>query len=286
LLTPGGKALYHTYMSTITGQKISAYYERYKGIDVTFTKEIIHVTGLMAQQVHLKCGNDFWPCVIYSSSFEGAKIVANVKTGLLNKLQQANNYVSLRLSFKLPEKPNPVSFFVAARMVGSNPYGNSQDINMLTLEFSNRPSDDLIEIMGRLLDANVNSTKRKDERVPLTADNQRKLKMVSRETCVYIQKVPRRCILRDISFSGTKLIMLGIAKFLMDKEGEVQIEFDDPTESFLIKGKFVRTEIVEGKKEMIAMVLNFDESSVPMGYKIRLNDFLATVRADNRPQNE
>ncbi|MCL2067103.1 MAG: PilZ domain-containing protein [Treponema sp.] len=273
-------------MSTITGQKISAYYERYKGIDVTFTKEIIHVTGLMAQQVHLKCGNDFWPCVIYSSSFEGAKIVANVKTGLLNKLQQANNYVSLRLSFKLPEKPNPVSFFVAARMVGSNPYGNSQDINMLTLEFSNRPSDDLIEIMGRLLDANVNSTKRKDERVPLTADNQRKLKMVSRETCVYIQKVPRRCILRDISFSGTKLIMLGIAKFLMDKEGEVQIEFDDPTESFLIKGKFVRTEIVEGKKEMIAMVLNFDESSVPMGYKIRLNDFLATVRADNRPQNE
>jgi len=110
--------------------------------------------------------------------------------------------------------------------------------------------------------------------------------MVSRETCVYIQKVPRRCILRDISFSGTKLIMLGIAKFLMDKEGEVQIEFDDPTESFLIKGKFVRTEIVEGKKEMIAMVLNFDESSVPMGYKIRLNDFLATVRADNRPQNE
>ena len=286
MLTPGGKALYHTYMSTITGQKISAYYERYKGIDVTFTKEIIHVTGLMAQQVHLKCGNDFWPCVIYSSSFEGAKIVANVKTGLLNKLQQANNYVSLRLSFKLPEKPNPVSFFVAARMVGSNPYGNSQDINMLTLEFSNRPSDDLIEIMGRLLDANVNSTKRKDERVPLTADNQRKLKMVSRETCVYIQKVPRRCILRDISFSGTKLIMLGIAKFLMDKEGEVQIEFDDPTESFLIKGKFVRTEIVEGKKEMIAMVLNFDESSVPMGYKIRLNDFLATVRADNRPQNE
>jgi hypothetical protein len=43
--------------------------------------------------------------------------------------------------------------------------------------------------------------------------------------------------------------------------------------------------MVEGKKEMVALAIRFDDAAVPMGYKIRLNDFLATVRADNRVQN-
>ncbi|MDR2729430.1 MAG: PilZ domain-containing protein [Treponema sp.] len=269
-------------MGVLTSQKITVYYERFKDIDVTFTKEIIQVTGLLTKQVHLKCGNDLWPCVVYTSSFSGAKIVANVKSGLLNKLQGANNFVQLRFCFKIPEASSPVTFFVSARVLGSAPYGGSEDINILTLQFTNRPPDDLIEIMGRVLDANVNSAKRKDVRLPMTADNLRKLNIQSSETSVYIQGVPRRCILRDLSFSGSKLIMIGIAKFLMEKEVALRLDFTDPQENFLIKGKFIRVENVEGKKEMLALGLNFDEASVPMGYKIRLNDMLTTIRADNR----
>ncbi|MDR0442600.1 MAG: PilZ domain-containing protein [Treponema sp.] len=269
-------------MGVLTSQKITLYYERFKHIDVTFTKEIIQVTGLFTQQVHLKCGNDFWPCVVYTASFQNAKVVANVKTGLLGKLQSANNNVSLRFCFKSPEKTNPVTFFVAARVMGSAPYGGSEDINMLTLQFTNRPPDDLIEIMGRVLDANVNSAKRKDARVPLSVDNMRKLNLVSSESAVFIERVPRRCILRDLSFSGSKVIMMGVAKFLTDKEAALRLDFNDPRETFLIKGTFVRAENVEGKKEMVALGLSFDEAVVPMGFKIRLNDFLTSSRADNR----
>ena len=269
-------------MGIITGQKITTYYQRFKDIEVTFTKEIIHVTGLLTQQIHLKCGNDFWPCVVYSSSFQGAKIVANVKTGLLGKLSQANNLVNLRFCFRAAEKGNPVTFFVAGKVAGSTPYGGSSEVAMLTLQFTNRPPDDLIEIMGRVLDANVNSAKRKEERILLSPDTQRKLRLLSKESAVFIQGVPRRCILRDMSFSGSKLIMMGIAKFLVDKEAALRFDFDDPRESFLVKGKFIRAENVEGKKEMIALAMLFEETQVPMGYKIRLNDFMATVRADNR----
>jgi len=273
-------------MGVITSQRIITYYDRFRDIEVTFTKEIIQVTGLLTQQVHLKCGNDFWPCVIFSSSFQGAKIVVNIKSGLLVKLQQANNYISLRFCFKLPDKANPVTFFTPGRVMGSTPYRGSNDVNLLTLQFTNKPPDDLIEIMGRLLDANVNSAKRKDERVQLTDDNLRKLNLISRESAVFIQKVPRRCILRDMSFSGTKMIMMGVPKFLLEKNAAARFDFDDPRESFLINGKFVRAENVEGKKEMVALALHFDEASVPMGFKIRLNEFLATVRADNRIQTE
>jgi len=273
-------------MGVLLSQKISTYYERFKDIDVTFTKDMIQLTGLITQQIHLKCGNDFWPCVVYTASFSGAKVVANVKTGLIAKLQSTNNFVNLRLCFRAPGETNTVTFFVAARVIATAPYGNSQDVNMFTIQFSNRPPDDFIEIMGRILDANVNSAKRKEERIPLTPDNLRRLNIMSTETVVFIEDVPRRCILRDISFSGSKVIMLGVPKFLLDKQGALRLDFNDPRVSYTIKGKFVRAEAVEGKKEMVALGINFDEASVPMGFKIRLNDMLTTIRADFRTASE
>jgi hypothetical protein len=269
-------------MGVLLSQKISLYYDRFKNIDVTFTKDMIQVTGLLTQQVHLKCGNDFWPCVVYSASFESAKVVANVKTGLLGKLQATNNFVNLRLCFRIPGETNALTFFVAGRVQSSAPYGNSQDVNMFTIQFSNRPPDDFIEIIGRILDANINSAKRKDDRIPMTPDNLRKLNILSTESAVFIERVPRRCILRDLSFSGSKIIMMGISKFLLDKEAALRVDFNDPREVFTIKGKFVRAENVEGKKEMVALGLCYDEASVPMGYKIRLNDMLTSQRADYR----
>jgi len=269
-------------MGIVTSQKISGYYDRFKTISVTFTKEIIQVTGLLTQQIHLKCGNDFWPCVVYSASFESAKVVANIKTGLVGKLQSANNFVSLRFCFKPPGESNSVTFFVAARVLANAQYGASQDVNIFTLQFSNRPPDDFIEIMGRVLDANINSAKRKDIRIPLSPDNLRKLNILSTETSISIQGVPRRCILRDISFSGSKIIMMGVAKFLIDKEGVLRIDFNDPREAYIIKSMIVRAEAVEGKKEMVALGVNFDEGSIPMSFKMRLNDMITSARADYR----
>ena len=269
-------------MAVLTSQKIAVYYERYRSIDVTFSKEIIQVSGLVANQVYLKCVGDFWPCVIFSSSFQGAKIIANLKSGLLNKLESSNSMASLRFCFKIADKANPVAFFVNTKCAGYTSYGNSKDVALFSLIFTQRPPDDLIEIMGRILDANVVSAKRKEERILINPDTVRKLGLSSKESAVFIQGVPRNCILRDISFSGAKIIMVGIAKFLVDKEAALRIDFDDPRECFLLKGKFLRSEAVEGRKDLVALIILFYENTIPMGYKIRLNEFLSQVRADSR----
>ena len=273
-------------MPIVTSQKITTLYEKYKNIDVTFSKEIIQVTGLLTQQVYLKSGSDFWPCVVFTSSFQGAKIVANTKTGVIHKLEKANNMASLRFSFRNQDTGNPVTFFVNAKSVGTAPYGGSDDMAMIALQFTQRPPDDLIEIMGRVLDANISSAKRKDERIMITPDTLRRLNLATKESVVFIQKVPRRCILKDISFSGAKLIMVGVEKFLLDKDVSIRLDFQEPQESIIINGKFIRAESVEGRKELIALALVFDENHIPMNYKIRINDFLSQVRADTRGSEE
>jgi len=265
-------------MGILNTQRVEAFYNTFKGIDITFTKDMIQVTGLITEQVHLKCGSDFWPCVFFSTSFQGAKVVANIKSGLIDKLQKANNSVSLRFCFKSPEDGNPLTFFVAGRVLGLAPYKNSNDVSLLSVQFTQRPPDDLIEIIGRVLDANVNSSKRKTDRILITTEAQRKLKLFSKETVVFIQGVPRRCILRELAFSNAKVIMLGVAKFIIDKDITLRFDFDDPRESFLVKGRFVNSDEVQGKQEMVALAMDYDEPNIPMGYKIRINEYLNTVR--------
>jgi hypothetical protein len=265
-------------MGVLTSQKIATFYERFKEIDVTYTKEVIQVTGLQSKQVYLKCVSDVWPCVIYSSSFQGAKVAVNIKSGLIAKLQQANNMVSVRFCFKDPNGGEQVTFFVSARSAGYAPYGGSQDVALFNVQFTQRPPDDLIEIMGRLLDANFNSTKRKDEWITLNAESIRRLNLLSGEAAVFMQGVPRRCIVRDISFSGARIVIMGILKFLLEKEVSIKLNFNEPQQSYLIKGKFTKAENVESRKDLLVMNLAFDDGAVPMGYRVRLNDYFGTIR--------
>jgi hypothetical protein len=268
-------------MGILTSQKISAYYELFKSIDVIYSKEILQVTGLLTKQVSLKCASDSWPCIISSSSFQGAKVLVSIKSGILQKLERANNMVSLKFSFRVADKGDPLSFFVTTKSSGYTPYQGSDDMALFTLQFTQRPPDDLIEIMGRILDAGVNCKKRKDERILITPDSSRKLN-ISKESAILIDNLPRHCILRDISFSGARLIMMGVAKFLVNKEAFLKMDFDEPRESFLLKGNLIGAEQVEGRKELISLDLQYDENNVPMGYKIRINDYLSQIRPDGR----
>ena len=265
-------------MGYATSQQLARYYELYQNIDVTFTKEVIKATGLIPQQVYIKALGGQWPCVINSTSLPGAKIIAGVKSGIYEKIQQGNSSVSLRFSFLNVEKNEPVSFFVTAKVLGATPYAGSTELVLISLAYTQRAPDDLIETLGTLLDANINSAKRREERILVTQDAIRKLGILQKETIILIQGIPRRCILRDLSFSGAKVIMVGIAQFLMEKEVVLRIDLDEPRMAIGLKGKILRTENVEGRKDLVALAVCYYENEVPMAYKMHINNFLKLQR--------
>lgn len=269
---------YELRMGYATSQQLTRYYDLYHTIDVTFTKEVIAATGLIPQQVHIKALGGQWPCVINSSSFLGAKVIAGIKSGIYEKIQQGTTSVSLRFSFLNQDKNEPMSFFVSAKVLGVNQYAGSPDLVLISISYTQRPPDDLIEILGSLLEANVNSTKRKEERITINPDSMRKLGIMQKETVIFIQGIPRRCILRDVSFSGAKVIMVGIAQFLKDKEIVLRIDIDDPRAALGLKGVIVRTENVESRKELVALAIQYHETEIPMSYKMHINNFLTQQR--------
>jgi hypothetical protein len=265
-------------MAILTSQKIKELYDRYRGINVTFSKEVVAVTGMEIRQIHIKCVSTFYPCIVYSSSFEQAKVVLSTKSDILGKLKQANNALSLRYCFKHYSTEEQVAFFIQARSIGYVPYNDSPDTALFTLQYLQHPPDDFIEIIGRVLEANMNAARRKEERVVLAPEMMRKLGLLTKDAVVFIDGVPRRCILRDLSFSGAKIVMVGVIKFLEGKTIGLRLDFDDPRESFNVKGRFVHAEPIEGRKDLIAIGIIFQDP-IPMGYKVRLSDYLNTVKA-------
>jgi hypothetical protein len=239
---------------------------------------VIKATGLITQQIYIKALGGQWPCVINSTSFQGAKIIAGVKSGIYEKIQQGTIAVSLRFSFVDQDKNEPMSFFVSAKVLGVTQYAGSPELALISIGYTQRPPDDLIEKLGTLLEANVNSAKRREERIMLTPDAMRKLGIIQKETILFIQGIPRRCILRDVSFSGAKVILVGIAPFLIDKEIVLRIDFDEPRVAVGVKGTIVRTEDVEGRKDLVALALQYYEPEVPMAYKMHINAYLSAQK--------
>lgn len=266
-------------MGIATSQQLTRYYDQYRDTEITFTKDIIRALGLDPRQIYVKCNGGQWPCIINSTSFQLARIIIGTKGGAFSELakKDAPN-VSLRFCFRTEGENDTIMFLVSCRVTQIQPYMNSRELVVVTLQFTQRPPDDLIEIVGRLLEANANAVRRREERIVINEDSKRKLGLVKEECIVDIQGIPRHCVLRDISFSGAKVLLIGISQFLANKNAVLHLEFEDPNETILIKGTVVSADIIQGRKDICAAGIKFDEGQTPISYKMHLNDYLTQIR--------
>ncbi len=261
-------------MPVLTSQQINRYYEGFKDVNVTFTKEVTQNLNLLPKYVYLKCQGTQWPGIIYSTSMVGAKIIANIGKESFELIRKANNLVTLRFAFSIEDKKNKLLFFVSAKVTGFNPYNKDKpNLNFINLTYTKRPPDDLIAILGQMLEINVNSKKRIDERIDINSNSIRVLGLLSKNAKLSLAGIPRNCIVRDISFSGAKIILPGIAKFLNDKECVLGMAAKD-NKVFALKGKVVRVETVADRKDIAVLAIKFNEDSVSMDYKKMINDYI------------
>jgi len=270
---------YYNCMGIATSQQLTKYYDQYRDTEITFTKDIIRALGLDPRQVYVKCNGGQWPCIINSTSFQHAKIIVGTKGGAFQALAAKDNpTANIRFCFNEQEGDGIITFLVASRVAEIRPYMNSKDLVIVTLQFSARPPDDLIEICGKLLEANANAIRRREERIPINEDSKRKLNLAKEECTVVVQSVPRHCVVRDLSFSGARVVLIGLSQFLTGKEAILRLEFNEPSELLSVRGSVVSADLIEGRKDVCIASVKFDENSLPLSYKMHLNDYLTSVR--------
>lgn len=265
-------------MGIATSQQIQKYYDQYRDTEITFTKDIIRAIGLDPRQIYIKCSQGQWPCIINSTSFQQAKIIVGTKGGAFQALSNKDTSgINLRFCF-FETETSLMTFFVAGHVTNIVPYMNSNELAVITISFTQRPPDDLIEVVGRLLEANSNAIRRREERIVINEDSKRKLNLNKEEAIIVVQNVPRHCIVRDLSFSGAKVILLGLSQFLKNKPAALRLEFSEPSETIQLNGVIVAAELIQGRKDIVACSMSFSEKMVPLSYKLHVNNFLTAVR--------
>jgi hypothetical protein len=260
-------------MSIVTSQQLTRYYEQYKTTDVTFNKQVITALGLVGKGVYLKIQDRQLPCMVFSSSLSSARVIASVPSAVMLALKQANNRLALRWCFKLPEKVEPITFFVTCRPTGFTHYAvQGPDVHFVTLEFTQRPPDDLIQILGSLLEANSNAQRRKDERIIVTPETLKKL-----EAEILIDGKSRKCVLRDLSFSGAKVVVSGRAEAFSNRSVSLKFSRSEQVPEMTLPATVLRVDEVGGRKDILAVSVEYS-SDPPMSYKLLINSYISTMR--------
>ena len=272
------KNIIQKIMAILTSTQITNLYNSYKDIDITLNKDIIKATGLKTNEIYIKAAGMQRPCIVYSTSFTKARLIANTGNDFINKTREAGDLVTLRMAFVNQDKKDLISFFINAKVIGYGVYDTPESsLNYINIVFTQRPPDDLIIIMGKLLQANVNFSKRVDERIIVNQSNYRDLGFSSREINIVFQEIPRKAILLDISSSGIKIIGVKAFKFHLNKEIFIRFPLKNNS-SVEIPGSILRFDPLPNRNDLGIFGIKFRENSIPLSFKVQIEQYFETVK--------
>ncbi len=265
-------------MSVTTSHHISRYYDYFRDKEIVFTKANLKSLRIDPRQIYLKCNGGQWPCIINSSSLQQAKVIIGTSSGAYSAINKNKSApVSLRYCF-FDANNEPIQFFVTCNVLEIKSYQGSSELAIVTLTFSQRPPDDLILKIGEFIEVNQNFQNRKEERIGINKNSLRELGIPKEESYIFIAGVPRKCILKDLSFGGARVMLVGIPKFLENKAVDLRLFFSDTNEKISLKGTVISADFLPGRKDISIVHIEFDVEEIPMTYKFHINSYITSYQ--------
>lgn len=261
-------------MGLSTSVQIARYYDFFRDKEIAFTKANLQSLRIDPRQIYIKCQGDQWPCLINSASLQMAKILIGTGTGIFSQIAKKKDIsLSLRFCF-IGDDGDNIQFFVNCVVDKIDLYQNTDKLALVTLNFTQKPPEELILRIGEFIETSENFKNRKEERILITPESLRKLLIEKEETLIYIDNVPRRCILKNVSFGGAKVMLVGVPKFLIGKPINLKLEFTDMSTPLHIAGVIPHADFLEGRKDIASVNIAFLSEAIPMQYKFHINNFI------------
>ena len=265
-------------MSVATSHHTSRYYDYYRDKEIVFTKANLKSLRIDPRQIYLKSNGGQWPCIINSPSLQQAKVIIGTSSAIDTTIQKNRTApISIRYCF-FDQNNEPIQFSVNCSVLEIKPFQGSNELAMLTLTFTQRPPDDLILRIGEFIEVNENFQNRKEERIAINENSLRLLGIPKEESYIFIAGVPRKCILKDLSFGGAKAMLVGIPKFLENKAVDLRLFFMDTNEKISLQGIIKNSDFLPGRKDISIVHIEFSPDDIPMTYKFHINSYITSYQ--------
>ena len=265
-------------MGVTTSHHIQHYYDYFRDKEIVFTKANLKALRIDPRQIYLKCNGGQWPCIINSTSLQQVRVFVGTGSGIYQAINKNRSVpISVRYCF-FANNGEPIQFFVNSTVSEIKPYPASNELAIVTLSFTQRPPDELILRLGEFIEVNENFKNRKEERISLNENSMRLLGIPKEESYVFIEGVPRKCVMKDLSFGGARLMLVGIPKFLENKSVDLRLFFTDTSEKLSLPGVIKEAEFLEGRKDVSIVHIEFKVEDIPMSYKFHINSYITSYQ--------
>ena len=258
-------------MQNLTSQHLARLYEEFADTEVTFNAQVILESGLVTSDVRLTVGARHLPCVLYATSMRGARVIVEVDQAQGDLLLKNTAAASLHMGFRRKDDKAPVTFFVPCRIESLSEYSSRRpQVRFASLEFTQKPSDSLIETLGSILEIKSNELRRRDQRIVMTPEVLKQIGLQSRESCLAVEGTPLRCFLRDLSFGGAKVLLSALGLPQRPQKVHLKLGRCEVPDDTILDGSVVRVEDVQGHSELVALSIQYS-SDPPISYKQKIN---------------
>ena len=212
-----------------------------------------------------------------------ARIIAPLSAPVFNEIKKADNKMALRLAFIGPEKKREISLFINADAVNFTYLkGSVHNTYFINLNYRSMPPEDFIEIIGNLLENELNDEKRIHDRIAINDLTHRPLGSLPLESFLFIEGSAKKCILSEISIMSAKVIINGSHEEFRNKKGLLIIKNQALSGKGEMVGQITRTEDISTSPRLIALVIVFDQDAVPPQYKMWIGECLETLALKQR----
>ena len=265
-------------MGVTTSHHIQHYYDYFRDKEIVFTKANLKALRIDPRQIYLKCNGGQWPCIINSTSLQQVRVFIGTGSGIYQAINKNRSVpISVRYCF-FANNGDPIQFFVNSTVAEVKPYSASNELAIVTLSFTQRPPDELILRLGEFIEVNENFKNRKEERISLNENSLRQLGIPKEESYIFIEGVPRKCVMKDLSFGGARVMLVGIPKFLQNKQVDLRMFFTDTSEKLSLPGVIKEAEFLEGRKDLSMIHIEFSADDIPMSYKFHINTYITSYQ--------
>lgn len=255
-------------------------YDEYSHHDVTFNPKVIKSLGLVVDRILLKCGDVKLPCIIFSSSLVGSRILIKLSEEHHNYIKRKKGAVSLSFTFKDQIQKKEISFFVHSKVVSLSIYNESNpELYYCIIEFTNKAPDDLFNILGRYIFKQENRHKRAEERYIIHNNHKSSVCKNLHETIFFNSGKGKRCILTEISIFSAKLILVGHeTEWIKGSSVMLIIKCREMEGIGEMLGHVERVELVSQEQSLYSVIIVFNQEFIPPTYKMWVSEFMEMVK--------
>jgi len=242
-------------------------YQEYLDTELTYAKDVAAGLGLLPAETSLKWQGELFPCVVHSSTFRAAKVLVRLSAIQWKALEFGSRITTMTLTFLQPKtgKKELFQFNGTLQVLQQNGAGQGEVSILLSVAFSHRPPEGFLQAHGSYLSLKKEANQRHEDRVPLNDEAKELLGLASLNTTVVIDHIERKYLMRELSFDGARVILTGVAPFLLEKPFTLAVPFTGRT-SIDISGKILRADAVDGHKGLAIIALGYHPDRVPVDY--------------------